>query len=93
MKNTIDINIDNKIATKNAWGHIEIHNKETYTKVWKRECNDFYNLASTKDDFDTVECFRNNIELMASRQFDKMLEKQKENPLEINDEKIMDRTK
>lgn len=82
----------NTIILKSIFS-LERHSKESFTEVWKRECKQFYNLARNEHDIETVDVFEANIELMAEREFDRILEKQREFPVDTKNQKIIDHTK
>lgn len=94
METKIENNMDNIIYIKDQFDYIQKHTKESYVKTWTETCKQYYMLTSNKDEFDTVKCFELNIELIAEKRFDEILERQIENPIDITDkDRILDYTK
>lgn len=92
MKNRIDYNNDNKIVLHGTF-KMEVHSKETFKTTWTRQCSNFYRLVDDRDDFKMVDRFKNNIEIIAGEQFDKILNNQLNNPIDIDEDDLIDRTK
>lgn len=91
MKNRIDYNNDGNIVLQGTF-QLEVHSKESFIERWTEQCTNFYRLVSTKDQFDIVDRFKSNVKLIASIEYDKILDKQLNKPLEIKDNNIIDRT-